>query len=535
MKIDRRKFLNGLGSSALILPFAARAQSGGRANAANRRIRIAVMNFMHETVTFLPYDTTTEDFLYEGSPARGEALLSAMPEWSMGGFVKVAREHGSVELVGIESPLFPKTGSGSGWITKQAFDHFLEKMMADLKAQGPFDGAYISLHGAMGVRDVARPESVIARRVREVIGPKGFIAGTFDPHGNEDADFLRYANLAFCMKYYPHYDGMLQGERAARTLIRCIRGDYKPTTATSKPPILTPSVLQWTGVSPWMDLVQRALVWEAREPDVYVSFYYGFAFMDAADAGMTFQVMTNGNPELARHIADDMGRTAWRLREQLVGGTKVYGMTEGVKLAKEAMAKGQTPIVLADHSDRSGAAIWLLDQVIKQKLSNTLICTVADKDVIDTLRKKGVKVGDNFDMPVGGRLDESAGNPVRLVGKVHTVSNGVGGLTGSGSQLWVSVKFGDNNVVVISPYLHQTTEPQEFGKLGLDVSQFKAFAIKSRVHFRRGFYDSGWARTILLVEPEQPFLGTVRIEALPYKYLDLNKFYPYGKNVTYNP
>ena len=538
MKLPRRQVLKGLGlgAPAALLPMVGSAQSSS-STAATRKIRIAVMHFSHETVTFLPYDTTTEDFIYEGSPARGEALLSSSPDGYIGGFVKVAREHANVELVGIESPLGSKKGSGSGWITKQAFEHFTEKMMADLKAQGPFDGAYLSLHGAMGVRDVAKPEASLSRRVREVIGPKGFIAGTFDPHGNEDAEWFKYANLAFCIKYYPHYDGQLQGERAARMLIRCIRGDYKPTAAVAKPPIITPSVLQWTGASPWMDLVQRALVWEAREPDVYVNFFYGFAFMDASDAGMTFQVMTNGNPELAKHIANDMGKTAWRLRDQLLNGTKVYGMTEGVKLAKEALAKGATPIVLADHSDRSGAATWCLDQVIKQNMSDTLICTVADEKVIDTLRKKGVKVGDAFDMPVGGLLDESAGKPVRVVGKVHTVSNGVnrGSSQAGGSQLWVSVLFGKNNVLVISPYLHQITEPEQFEQIGLDPKQFKAFAIKSRVHFRRGFYDSGYAKTILLVEPEQPFLGTVHLDALPYKYLDLKKFYPYNKTVTYNP
>ena len=51
-----------------------------------------------------------------------------------------------------------------------------------------------------------------------------------------------------------------------------------------------------------MDLIQRALVWEAREPDVYVNFYYGFAFMDSSEAGMTFQVITNGDPELANRF-----------------------------------------------------------------------------------------------------------------------------------------------------------------------------------------------------------------------------------------
>jgi microcystin degradation protein MlrC len=136
-------------------------------------IRIAALNFVHETVTFLPNDTTLDDFVHDGSPARGEALLA----WE----------------------------------------------------------------------------------------PRSYIAGTFDPHGNEDAEFLRQADFAFCAKYFPHYDSRLQGERAARMLTRAIRGDYTPVSATVKVPILTATVLQWTGASPWMDLVQRALVWEARE------------------------------------------------------------------------------------------------------------------------------------------------------------------------------------------------------------------------------------------------------------------------------
>src|SRR6201991_989919 len=410
MKIPRRKALAALGSSAL-LPLAAGAQSPpkAQANANARPIRIAVMHFVHETVSFLPYDTTTDDFIYEGSPARGEALLQSEAFGYIGGFVKVAREYANVELVGIESPLGSKKGSGSGWITKEAFQHFLDKMIADLKAQGKFDGAYLSLHGAMGVRDVAKPEAELAKMVRQVIGPKGFIVGTFDPHGNEDGEFLKYANLAFCIKYYPHYDGQLQGERAARTLIRCIRGQYKPVSATRKPPIITPSVLQWTGASPWMDIVQRCLTWEAREPDVYVNFFYGFAFADAIDAGMCFQVMTNGNPELADHIADDMAGYAWRIRDDLLYHTKVYHHAEGVKVAKEAAAKGTVPYVLADHSDRTGAATWLLQQIVEQNLSNVLIGTIADEDAINTLRKKGVKVGDPFDMEIGGGLSVAAG------------------------------------------------------------------------------------------------------------------------------
>src|SRR5438128_5469355 len=210
----------------------------------------------------------------------------------MGGFVKVAREFDGVELVGIESPLWPKTGTGSGWITREAWERFTVKMLAELKAQGPFAGVYLCVHGAMAVRGVARPEAELARLVRDVVGAKAFIAATFDLHGNEDEEFLKHADMAFTVKYFPHYDEYLQGERAARTLVRSIRGDYKPTHVTVRVPIITATVRQWTGAAPWMDLVQRALTWEAREPDVYVNVFFGFPFADVPDLGMTVQVLT---------------------------------------------------------------------------------------------------------------------------------------------------------------------------------------------------------------------------------------------------
>ena len=59
-------------------------------------MRIGVLHFSHETVTFLKNDTTLEDFIYPGSPAKGEALLKFDPKSYMGGFVKMAREFGCV-------------------------------------------------------------------------------------------------------------------------------------------------------------------------------------------------------------------------------------------------------------------------------------------------------------------------------------------------------------------------------------------------------------------------------------------------------
>lgn len=114
MAISRRAIFTLALSVLSMLPFAAEAQQTAKKAASSstgsnqKPIRIAVMQFSHETVTFLPYETTTNDFIYEGSPARGEALLESSPNGYIGGFVKVAREHANVELVGIESPLGSK-------------------------------------------------------------------------------------------------------------------------------------------------------------------------------------------------------------------------------------------------------------------------------------------------------------------------------------------------------------------------------------------------------------------------------------------
>lgn len=486
-----------------------------------RKIRIAVLHFSHETVSFLPNETTLDDFIYPGSPAKGEALLRHDPNNYMGGFVQVAREFAEVELVGIESPLWPRTGTGSGWITELAYRTFVGRMIAGLRDEGPFDGVYLCLHGAMAVHGVPRPEADLARQVREIVGRDAFIAATFDLHGNEDEAFLEQADMAFAVKYFPHYDAHLQGERAARMLVRAVRGDYRPAHKTIRVPVISPTVLQWTGARPWMDLVQRALVWEAREVDVHVNIFFGFPFADVPDVGMTVQVLTNDNTKLAEQVARDLAGTIWRLREALLQSTKLHSIAEGVALARQAIAERRTPVVLADHSDRSGSATWLLREIIAHDLANTLIATIADAKATAHLKASGAKAGDAFDMEIGGVADESAGAPVRIQGAITAAGEGYG-------QFWVCVRFGRNNLVILSTYLVQIMEPSSLQALVPDIGAFDVIAIKSRVHFRRGFDDNGFARTILLVEPDEPFLGTTRLDKLPYRNVDLTQFYPYG-------
>jgi microcystin degradation protein MlrC len=489
-------------------------------------MRIAVLHFIHETVTFLPNETTVDDFIYEGSPAKGEALLAVDAKSYMGGFVKVAREHDNVELVGIESPLQPKTGIGSGWVTNEAYERFVGKMIEELSAHGPFDGVFISLHGAMAVTGVARPEAELARRVREVVGDSAFIAATFDPHGNEDEAFLAHADFAFTVKYYPHYDGYLQGERAARTLIRAIKGDFKPVHASRKVPLISPTVLQWTGGPAWMSLINRALTWEAREPDLYINIFFGFPWADVPDAGMFVQVTTNDNAELAAEVVEEMSKTIWRRRDELLGSTDIMRIPDAVSAARQACDGGDYPVVIADHSDRSGYATWILAEAMKQDVSKFLFATIADAQVLDQVQEAKLRVGDRFEFKVGGRFDASAGTPIMVRGSLLQIPE-LRGKDG-GKLPFVVVGFGRDNALIVSRYLKQVKEYTELPGMGVELSEYNVFVIKSRVHFRQSFDDSGFAKKIFVAEPDEPFLGTVKLEGLEYSNLKLGDFYPYG-------
>ncbi len=97
---------------------------------------------------------------------------------------------------------------------------------------------------------------------------------------------------------------------------------------------------------------------------------------------------------------------------------KIFSIDAGVTAAKVAVANGAGPVVLADHSDRSGYATWLLRAVIEQGLPRVLIGTLADAKLVASLIANGAKVGDAVNAEVGGLVDESAGLPVRIQGQI---------------------------------------------------------------------------------------------------------------------
>jgi microcystin degradation protein MlrC len=486
----------------------------------SKKLRVAVIRYQHETCTFCPGgDTEIADWTIYRDYLSGEEVLEA--DAYIKGFAHTAKLFDEMELLGINSPDGVFGGSSRSWNSRESFEHFMEIIIEDLKAKMPVQGVYLDLHGALAVRDIPRPEAEIAKRIRMVVGDQVPIAATFDLHGNEDEEFLKWADATFVTKRYPHYDAFIQGGRCAGFLYRAMKGDYVATTATRRPQVVTATVLQWTGQSPSMEIMERARRWEAREKDTYVNVYYGFPWADVPDIGTTVNVITNNDQHLADSIAEDMSEYIWRVRESFAAGTFPLP-EEAVNRTKEAIENDQTPVVLADYSDRPGDATWILKQLISEQVEGVLYTALRDERALEKLEQENAKPGSAFDMEVGGFTGPQAGNPVQIKGKLIFYG-----------PMWTYEKIaviehGRNNLLIITPAYSQIIRPEMLRFGPVEPDNYQVFVVKSRVHFRRGFDETGYAKTILIVDAPGPWFGTTRLDALDYKLGPISELYPFG-------
>ena len=123
---------------------------------------------------------------------------------------------------------------------------------------------------------------------------------------------------------------------------------------------------------------------------------------------------------------------------------------------------------------------------------------------------------------MGGYTGPQAGVPVRLTGTLRYLGPG-----GSYSTVAI-IEIEGGSFVMITPAYMQFTEPEQLRFGPLDPDSFEVFVVKSRVHFRRGFDETGYAPSIVVFEAPGPWVGTTRLDALDYQHAPIDRLYPFG-------
>ena len=310
-------------------------------------------------------------------------------------------------------------------------------------------------------------------------------------------------------------------------------------SAVVRPPIAPAVVTARTGWGPIKDLMEMAFRRE-RDPGVLnVSVYGGFVYADIHDAGLAFLATTDGDPELARSIAQDLANAAWDMRERFVAN-----MLSPEDAVVHAMQAAKGPVVLADVADNTGAGASgdgteILRALLKHDARDAVVITIPDREAVAEAFRVGV--GGTFDFPVGGKFDDKHGAPVQLTGVVRVLSDGVfvnrgpmsTGARGTMGRTAVVKAFaageGDAGAtggsrrprsasgveVILNEYRFQPLDPECARSVGIDPAKRKVVVVKSSVHYRAS-YEPIAAE---IIEVDGPGLASPNLDRFEFRHI----------------
>ena len=455
-------------------------------------MRLLIAALSHETNTFSPVPTPRARFCCDGTELlEGERAIAFFRGTGtcMGGFLKVAEEAGAEVTVSIVAHAPP-----SGPVQREDYDGFCNAICAAVAAGG-YDAILLDLHGAMVAEGFEDGEGELLRRIR-AIDPTTPIGVAYDMHANVYGSMIETATIVAGYHTYPHIDQAETAERAARVLLRALRGEVKPIAAWGRAPMLPHVMAQGTHAFPNKELQAMCRGWEASGRALAASLFVGFPHADIEGAGLSAVVFTDGDQADAQRMVQALLDFAWEAREHFV--FRPEPLAKSVARAKAAGAtKADKPVVLLDHYDNcaSGGTMdttEVLAEILHQGLTDVAFFGICDPAAVAQCQAAGV--GATVTLSLGGKLPMPAlprsSAPIEVTGTVRTISAGYF-VTKEGLSPGLKVFMGPTVVldtgaveIVLVTRQIEPVSPDMFRVLGIEPRDKRFLAIKSRVHWR---------------------------------------------------
>ena len=458
-----------------------------------KEYKLGVAGFAHETITFWPGLTTLEDF--ERTATYGKDVLekARYTNSCIGGFMEICEEEG-VKLL----PICNASGGATATVADEVYHHYVSTMRRGFKdIKDEIDGILLNLHGAMATESRQDPETDAVRRIREEVGYDLPIMVTLDLHANKDKSLMEEVTGIFGYHSSPHIDMRNTGVRAAKAMIRTLRGEVKPTMAMKKPGIVVPSVFSATTVSPARDIMDKVQEWEENEGVIDVTTLFGFAWSDVRTLGMGMIAVTDNDPELAQEIVDDLSKLAWEKRKELTGRAEssLYSVEKGVKKALDRAMKAPKPIIILDHADRSNDTTFVLRELIKQKAKKTAFPMLYDPESARKCVEQGE--GETIELEVGATTGWRDGGKLPVRGEILWA--GEGKYVGTGPmRINQEINLGNTGILKVDGIWLQLISRQSslidddpIKQFGYNPKDFDIIVSKSKTHFRAVYEQLG--------------------------------------------
>jgi microcystin degradation protein MlrC len=485
--------------------------------------RIAIGGFQHESHSFAPLPTGWAQFLHPGGfprLQRSATLLDALRGTSLPSAGAIAAAEAAGAAI---APLVWCMANPAGPVTPDAFERIAALLVAalsDALEEGPLDGVFLELHGAMVAVDFPDAEGELLRRVRAVVGPTVPIAASLDPHANKTAAMVACSDLLVPYRTYPHVDQKETGALATRLLLEMIGSGRRPAKLHWPLDFWTPLPGQCTMVAPMAEVMaERVRIAEASPGIVELGFCFGFPYADFPGCGMAIAAYAETEAQAAEATAALARFIAAKEADFAKGAIPA---AEAVAEAKRLAAGAGRPVVLADTQDNPGGGghgdtTGLLAELIAQQAEGAVLGLINDAESAAACHAAGE--GASLPLSLGGRSD---GAPLAVTATVERLSDGRFTLTGPmgrgnpadlGPSALIRVAPGIR-VILVSRKM-QAHDQALFTHLGVEPAAQTILVLKSSVHFRAHFQPI--AEAVLVAAAPGPVVADPAV--LPFRNL----------------
>ena len=467
--------------------------------------RIFVAGLFHETHTFLDGTTAWDDF----QVVRGAELLALKGECSpFGGVLEVAEQLGWNLVPSLSAGAYP-----SAIVQDAAFEKYwaeFSEALAKCLENGPLDGIFLVLHGAMTCESIEDVEGLLLERLATQLAESGAAAdtrrlhpampipifGVYDLHANFTQKMTQHAHCLVAYRENPHADARESAIRSVHLLDRCLKTEQVPRMMMAQPPIVWPPTGTGTATDPMRSLLQTARQMQIDHPMFWeVNITGGFAFADTPDTGVSFGIVTTGDDSEAESALHQLCEQALQLAEL---GNVIERPVDEVLAKLPRDEPGLTVIVEPSDNIGGGApgdCTGLLRAFIRHHFTNTAVC-ICDPESVRQLQSHSP--GDSIAIAIGGRGSRLDRGPLDLTVKLVRLCDGHFTLQDRQSHLasMVGDRFDMGDCAVVQ-YEGITilltsikTPPMDLGQwlhVGIDPSQFSFVGVKAAVAHRRAW------------------------------------------------
>jgi len=500
------------------------------------RKRLLIAECKQEVSTFNPHLSHIDDF----GIRRGHDIFDyhRTVRNEVGGALSVLEAQPELELVPTYSASFITSGGTLAEVDWETIAGGFLGSIRQAAEQGPVEGMYCCMHGAMCTEKELDPEGYLLEQIRVLLGDHVPIVVSLDLHGIATRKMFRHADAIVAYQTYPHVDFYQTGERAALLLVRIMRGEVQPVTARVYVPALVrgDELITETGLFGRCMAIAANAEGDARS--LSAGMFIGNPFTDVPELGSYSFVVTDRAPKLASELALQIAERFWkdheRMQVPLISLEDMQRFLMDAEHRQTSVQRGTIALVDAADATSSGASgdsNAILRALIECGYQGRTLLPIVDRPAVEASFRGGV--GSEVVVSLGGTLDRGRFQPVEIRAKVRSLSDGRFRSESFG-EVWNSgptavLESGPFTVVVGSRAV-SLYDRSFFYANGQDPRNSEAVVVKSP-HCQKHMY-ADWCSTLLLIDA--PGSTSANVRGLGHQRCQ-RPIFPLDQPIEYQP